>query len=235
MKTATVRPLAAMLLSLGAALCKAAPAPADTSADNEIRLGLYAVFFNASAQNISGPYAPDNLNGTVKNVQTPYLAYVRTLSAHFVAELAFGIPPNTKIYGKGPAYLGSVPYDGQELSSAKWVSPTLLFNYRFLDASYALRPYVGVGINYTGFIDRDSTAAANAAFGGPTRLSLSRSLGPAATAGLSLRVASNWALYASYSYARVRTDLSADTAGILRLTRISFAPGSLVLAAGYSF
>jgi hypothetical protein len=48
-------------------------------------------------------------------------------------------------------------------------------------------------------------------------------------------LARSWGLYASYSYSRVRSDLTADTAGVIRTTRISFAPGALVLSAGYSF
>jgi outer membrane protein len=235
MNTGITRSRAAVLISLSTLLHYASATAADVTPDNEIRAGMYALFFSASAQDISGPYTPTGLNGTVKNVQTPYFAYARTLSEHFVMELAGGVPPLTKIYGKGPAYLGSVPYDGQELASAKWAAPTLLFNYKFLDDTHALRPYIGAGINYVNFFDRHSSSAADAAFGGPTQLSLSRSLGPAATAGLSYRLATNWALYASYSYSRVRTDLSADTAGVIRTTRISFQPGSLVVAAGYSF
>jgi len=160
---------------------------------------------------------------------------VRTLTDHFNLELAVGYPPLTKTYGKGPSMLGSVPYNDVELSSARWAAPTLLLNYKFLNENYALRPYLGAGINYVDFYDRDSTTAGNAASGGPTQISLSRSLGPAVTGGLSYRLAPNWALYASYSYSRVRSDLSADTAGIIRTTRISFAPGALVVSAGFSF
>jgi outer membrane protein len=234
MNTASRRALSIGLFSVSASLCQAAFG-ADAAPPNEIRAGLYAIFYNTSAQNISGPYAPAGLNLTVKNVQTLYLAYVRTLTDHFNLELAVGYPPITKTYGKGPSMLGSVPYNGVELSSARWAAPTLLLNYKFLDENYALRPYVGAGINYVNFYDRDSTVGGNAASGGPTQISLSRSLGPALTAGLSYRLAHNWGLYASYSYSRVRSDLTADTAGVIRTTRISFAPGALVVSAGYSF
>jgi outer membrane protein len=229
MNTASRRALSVALFSASASLCQAAFC-ADTAPPNEIRAGLYALFYDASAQNISGPYAPAGLNLSVKNVQTLYLAYVRTLTDHFNLELAI-----TKTYGRGPSMLGSVPYNDVELSSARWAAPTLLLNYKFLNENYALRPYLGAGINYVNFYDRESTAGGNAASGGPTQISLSRSLGPAVTAGLSYRLARNWGLYASYSYSRVRSDLTADTAGIIRTTRISFAPGALVVSAGFSF
>jgi outer membrane protein len=234
MNTASLRALSVALFSISVSLYQTA-CFADAASPNEIRAGLYALFYDASAQNISGPYAPAGLNLSVKNVQTLYLAYVRTLTDHFNLELALGYPPITKTYGKGPSMLGSVPYNDVELSSARWAAPTLLLNYKFLNDNYALRPYLGAGINYVSFYDRESTAGGNAASGGPTQISLSRSLGPAVTAGLSYRLARNWGLYASYSYSRVRSDLTADTAGVIRTTRISFAPGALVVSAGFSF
>jgi hypothetical protein len=111
---------------------------------------------------------PSDLNLSVKNVQTPYFAYLRRLSSNFTVELAFGLPPLTKTYGKGPATLGSVPYNGVEISSARWLAPSLLMEYVFLDDSYKLRPYFGVGLNYVVLYDRNSTPAGNAAAGGPT-------------------------------------------------------------------
>jgi len=61
------------------------------------------------------------------------------------------------------------------------------------------------------------------------------SVGPAATVGVGYHVAGPWHLYASYSIARVNSDLSADTAGVVRTTSIKFAPQVLILSVGYSF
>jgi outer membrane protein len=228
----------ALMLALAgssATLCQAAQTSDTTTPPNEIRLGLYAIFYDASAQDISGPYVPPGLNVHVKDVQTLYAAYERSFSTHFGFELALGWPPTTKTYGRGPATVGSVPYNGQEISSAKWLAPSALITYKFLDEHSALRPYVGVGATYVNFYDRQSTADGDAASGGPTRISLTSSIGPTATAGLAYHLAPNWGIYASYSVSRVRSDLTADTAGVIRTTRISFAPGALVVSAGYSF
>jgi outer membrane protein len=236
MKAIYKRALLIALIGSGTTLCQAAQSSADTiSPPNEIRLGMYAIFYDASAQDISGPFVPSGLNVHVKNVQTLYVAYERAFSTHFGLELAAGWPPTTKTYGRGPATVGSVPYNGQELSSAKWLAPSALLTYKFFDERAALRPYVGVGATYVNFYDRQSTAAGDAITGGPTKISLRSSLGPTATAGLAYRVSPRWGLYASYSFSRVRTDLTADTAGVLRTTRVSFAPGALVVSGGYSF
>jgi outer membrane protein W len=60
-------------------------------------------------------------------------------------------------------------------------------------------------------------------------------VGPAATAGLSYRITDRWHLHGSYSFSRVKTDLTADTDGVIRTSRISFAPQALVISIGYSF
>jgi outer membrane protein len=223
-------------LAIGAALALTTTgAFADDGGPNTLRLGVYFVHFDANAGDITGPYAPPGLNVHLNNVETLYFAYVRTLSTHFNLEFAFGYPPLTKTEGRGPAVLGSVPYNGQTISTARWFSPSLLVNYVFGDANSRLRPYVGVGVNYTKFLARQSTAAGDAASGGPTSISLPVSVGPTATAGLAYELTDRWHVYASYSVARVKSKLTATTAGLSRTSDINFWPNTLVISAGYSF
>lgn len=225
-----------MTLAVGAALALATTgAFADDGGANTVRLGVYFVHFDANATDITGPYVPPGLNVHLNNVETLYVAYVRTLSTHFNAEFAFGYPPLTKTEGRGPATLGSVRYNGQVISTARWFSPSLVINYVFRNENCRLRPYVGVGVNYTKFLARQSTAAGNAASGGPTSISLPSSVGPTATAGLAYELAEHWHLYASYSVARVNSKLTATTAGLVRTSNIHFWPNTLVVSAGYSF
>lgn len=228
-----------LAMTLGALLLCAAPlshaADDDSVPDNQLRIGMYYVHYFTRADDISGPYVPPGVNISVEDLETLYVAYVRRLSPHFNLELAFGWPPLTRTDGKGPAMLGSVPYNGQTISTARWLAPTLLLNYVFFDESQALRPYVGIGVNYTRFYSRQSTAAGDAANGGPTSLSLPASVGPAATVGLSYHPFERWSFYLSYSVSEVHTRLTADTEGLIRTTNIQFWPGALVVSGGYSF
>jgi outer membrane protein len=225
-----------LTLALGVAVALAASgAYADEGTPNDIRAGLYYVNFETSATDISGPYTPSGLKIHVDSIETLYLAYVRTLSTHLAVELAFGYPPLTKTEGRGPATLGSVPYSGQIISTARWFSPTALFEYVFGDSNSRFRPYVGLGVNYTRFFDRVSTAAGDAASGGPTSISLPAAVGPAGTVGVSYKISDRFHVYASYSVAQVNTKLTADTAGILRTSEVHFWPNALVVSAGYSF
>lgn len=218
------------------AIDAARPARADDYGPNTVRIGLYAVFYHVSADPLSGPFVPPGeLKLDVQNVNTLYLAYVRDFCSHFNAELAVGVPPLTKTVASGPATVGSVPYNGQVISTARWLSPSLVFNYLFLPKDSLLRPYLGVGVNYTHFYDRQSTAAGDAVAGGPTQLNLQNSFGPVGTVGVRLRLPRAFSAYVSYSFSRVRTHLTADTLGEVRTTNVSFGPEALVASVGYSF
>jgi outer membrane protein len=223
---------AVALLGLAAPL---AYADDSSDLDNQLRIGMYYIHYASSADDISGPYAPPGLNLRIDDLETLYLAYVRRLSTHFELELAFGYPPLTKTVGRGPDTLGSVPYNGQVITTARWFAPSLLLNYKFFDDTHALRPYVGVGINYTDFYSRQSTAAGNAVTGGPTSIALPSSVGPLADVGLSYRITDRLRAYASYSVSYVHSRLSADTAGLIHTSNIDFQPRALVVSVGYSF
>jgi outer membrane protein len=208
---------------------------ADSVPSNEIRVGAYIVTYDAKADDLTGPYVPPGVNVDVKNVTTPYFAYLRRLTPHLVGQLSAGVPPKTETVGKGLATVGSVPFAGQIVSTAKWFSPSLVLNYVFLDESRPLRPYVGVGVNYTRFYDLQSTPAGDAANGGPTAISLSSSVGPVGVLGLRWHIKDHWSAYASYDVARVNSDYVGNTAGVIRRTSIKFNPSTVVLAVGYAF
>jgi outer membrane protein len=203
--------------------------------NNSLRLGAYYVTYDTKADDLSGPYVPPGVNIKLKDVITPYFGYVRTLTNHFVLELAMGAPPLTKTVGKGPATLGSVPFNGQTVVTARWLAPSLLLQYVFLDDSYRFRPYIGAGLTYVKFYSRQSTPAGNAVGGGPTSISLTSSIGPAGTVGVSCRISRHFYVYASASASEVDSDLTTNTAGVIRKTHVSFGPRALVVSAGYSF
>ena len=119
--------------------------------------------------------------------------------------------------------------------TARWFAPTVLLTYSFFDESYPLRPYIGAGINYTRFYSRKATPVGEEGFGGPTSISLTTSVGPAATIGINYKITRHFSVLGSLSASEVDSDLVANTAGVLRKTHVSFGPRALVVAAGYSF
>ena len=225
-----------MTMTVGATLVALACAPALAQEDNTVRVGMYAVFYHTAANDVQGPFVPPGVTADVGNVQTVYLAYLRRLDPHFTVELAAGVPPKTDTIGKGPATLGSVPWAGVTVGTVKWLSPSVLLDYMFCDETSRFRPYVGAGINYTHFYDRQINAAGDAALGGPTKVSLPDSWGPAATIGLYYRVTEHFNVIASFSAAQIETKLVAYTDGVVRTSnRVNFDPQAIVFAVGYSF
>jgi outer membrane protein len=233
----TLRALPVVLTALtGASILHTTAARADDVVPaNTVAAGIYQIFYHVKADDLSGPFVPPGVNLDLKNTRTAYFGYFRRITSYLDLELAFGVPPETKTVGKGPATLGSVPYAGATIATSKWAAPSALLEYKFFSESTALRPYVGVGVNYTSFYDRDVTAAGEAGTGGPTRLSLTSSVGPVGTVGLKYRPGTRWSVFASYSISRVDTNLKTDTAGEIRTTHIAFRPQALVVGAGYSF
>jgi outer membrane protein len=217
---------------------------ASARADNEVgagdhpntfALGLYHVDFHVHADDISGPFTPPGLNVRNPSVNTLYIAYMRRLSPHFDTELTLGVPPVTRSVAKGPALVGSVPFNGQTIATTRWLAPTLLLKYYLFSPDAMFRPYLGVGVNYTKFTSRQVTAAGDAISGGPTSLSLPVSVGPALNAGVAYHPFDRVTVIASYSGSWVNSRLTTDTAGVLRTSHVEFNPRAFVLAVGYQF
>jgi outer membrane protein len=111
----------------------------------------------------------------------------------------------------------------------------VLLEYSFFDESTPLRPFVGLGINFTHFYDRTINAAGQAALGGPTYVTLTNSIGPVGTLGAVYHFMKHWSVNASFSAAQIGSHLTANTDGIVRRSAVEFNPHAIVFAAGYSF
>ena len=126
-------------------------------------------------------------------------------------------------------------FNGQTVAMVRQMAPTLFVNYAFGSSNDTWRPFVGVGVNYTKFDKRTSTAAGNGLNGGPTRLDLDDSWGLAAQVGLEYKINERWSIHSSVKTARVKTHLIATTAGAARELDIKFRPVVLTVAAAYRF
>lgn len=166
---------------------------------------------------------------SVRTAQTALFGYVRHLDEKWAFEIAAGIPPAHDVYGTG----GLAPYG--KLAKVKQASPTLFLNYKFNSDMDRLRPYVGIGMNFTRFYDAESTAANNLAAGGPTQIRLKDSVGLAAQAGINYKLTDNWSINGNVVVANVETDLTATTGSIQRKTHIDFRPIAYAVSVGYSF
>lgn len=205
-----------------------------------VRGGLAYVAPNSSATDARGPMLPGPPSGIsieVKDKATAFLSLAYELNPNMELELALGYPPthdvNAKIASNLPPHI--VAFDGQKVAKVRQVAPTLFLNYKFGDANSQWRPFVGLGLNYTNFDKRTSTAANNALNGGPTDIRLTDSWGLAGQVGLSYRIDERWSVTGALVTARVKSRLTTTTGGVQRNIDIRFHPAVFTLHLGYTF
>ena len=119
-----------------------------------------------------------------------------------------------------------------KIAETKHLPPTLVAQYYFGNAQSALRPYVGVGVNYTNFFDNEFTNDLNGAL---TDLSMSTSWGLAAQAGIDYQVNKNWSVNASVWYAQISTDVKFKLAGDTVVIDTDINPWVYMVSVGYTF
>ncbi|MCK6431461.1 MAG: OmpW family protein [Burkholderiaceae bacterium] len=186
--------------------------------DNVVKLGLTRYDTHARTTGIQGIGVPAGADAAVGDATTIIAVYERLLSPNMGVELVLGVPP--KISSRAT---GSVAFLGEVLT-ARNVAPTLLFNYHFGDSGNQVRPYVGVGLNWTRFVDVKSTLAPS--------VEMSDSYGWALQGGVSVAFDKRWGMFASVATLKVKSDLVASGSTVLTTT-IDFRP--VVYSAGVSY
>ena len=205
-----------------------------------VRAGVSQVQPHSRASDAVGPFLPGPPSGIsleVENKTTAFFSIAKAINSNVEIEFALGYPPTHDVNARIAGFLPSnvQPFNGQTVARIRQIAPTLFVNYAFGEANATWRPFVGLGVNYTNFDKRSSTAAGNALNGGPTNISLDDSWGLAAQAGLDYRINDRWSLHGSVATARVKTHLIATTAGQAREVDIRFHPVVFTLSAGYRF
>jgi outer membrane protein len=203
---------------LGAALLTGGAAQA---ADNVVKASVSYYDTTGSANNVGGIGIPPGADVSYSGSWTAIFTYERMFTPNIGLELVIGIPPTTKANAEG-----SIAFLGDDILSAKSVSPTLLLNYHFGTPEDKWRPYVGVGINYTKFTDVKSRLGWSVQMGD--------SWGWAAQGGIAYAIDKNWGLYASVGYADVKSNIVATSATVLTATA-DFKPFVYSFGVSYGF
>ena len=206
-----------LMLSALAALTVGAPAWAQS---HTLKLGVIQYDTHAKTNGVTGIGIPPGADATVGDATTVLATYEYALSPNVGLELVLGVPPKIKASASGSvAFLG-------EVLTARNVAPTLLVNYHFFAPGSELRPYVGLGVNYTKFTH------ATTPYGWDVRLS--DSTGLAAQVGVDWALSKQWGVFASYGMAQVKSNLTATGATVLQST-IDFRPTTYSIGASYRF
>lgn len=129
----------------------------------------------------------------------------------------------------GIEILAALPFEhditllGSKIASTEQLPPTVSLEYHFSPKD-DVRPYVGLGINYTTFFSEETTAVISS-------LSLDDSVGLAATLGVDVDINKDWFFNTSVRYANIETTASTNLGDI----EVDINPYVYTLGVGTTF
>ncbi|MFP4207807.1 MAG: OmpW/AlkL family protein [Wenzhouxiangella sp.] len=123
-----------------------------------------------------------------------------------------------------------------KLGETKHLPPTVSLQYHFAPGA-ALRPYAGIGLNYTTFFSESGTDTLNAALGGPSSLSIDDSFGVALQLGADFDISDTMFLNLDLRYIQIEADakIKTQTGGGEVVSRIKADIDPMVVSAAVGF
>ncbi|WJV55822.1 outer membrane protein OmpW [Prodigiosinella aquatilis] len=208
----------ASLLLMAAALMPAF-AQANQAGDIIVRAGTAILRPNEGSDNVLGSLGSFNVdNNTQLGLTFTYMA-----TDNIGVELLAATPFQHKVGLNG---LGTI-------AEVKHLPPTLMAQYYFGQKEDKLRPYLGVGVNYTTFFDEKFNDTGTNA--GLSDLSFTDSWGIAAQAGLDYNLNKNWLLNMSLWWMDISTDVKFKASGQDQTVSTRLDPWLFMFAVGYKF
>ena len=127
---------------------------------------------------------------------------------------------------------GSIAALGK-IGSAKTLPPTVTAVYQFAPSA-SVRPYAGIGINYTSFYDEKTSSSLNAALGSTTA-ELGSSWGLAGQAGVDIDITKDWFINFDAKYIQMDTAITLNSSGTIRKVNVDLNPWFVGLGIGTRF
>ena len=119
------------------------------------------------------------------------------------------------------------------IAEVKQLPPSLMAQYYFGDKQDKLRPYLGVGINYTTFYDTNFNQTGRDA--GLSDLSVKDSWGVATQAGLDYNLDNNWLINMSVWWMDIDTEVKFKAGGEQQNINTRIDPWVFMFGVGYRF
>lgn len=208
-------------LALCAAAWVAAPAFAQDTR-HTLDLGvLYNSNRDAVVDGPTGTGIPVRASMDVGNSTGVLLSYEYLATPNIGLQLSTGFGGSVTVDGAGS--LGGAG----RLFKADLFTATGFVNWHFFDTGNALRPFVGVGANFTSFSGITSYTGQN--------VDLGNSWSIAAQAGARYAFDRNWSMVFTLGLNWAKSDVSFSGAGGTQKAEIEFRPVIVGLAVGYSF
>ncbi|MGJ8662352.1 MAG: OmpW/AlkL family protein [Marinicella sp.] len=149
----------------------------------------------------------------------------------WAVEVLADLSSKHSVAANGLASLG-VP-NGTHVVDTNVLPPTVFMQYQF-NPKGKVRPYAGVGLNYTLFFNDELTGAAQSVLGA-SNLDIDSSFGLAAQFGIDWQLENNWSFNVDLKYIQIDTEATFDTAIGRASVDIDINPTVIGIGLGKSF
>lgn len=224
MKTSTIACgcIAAFVLGIGPS------AWAQKAGSFSASIGVTKIAPAVSSDNLTAPSLPNAKVDVSSNSQvTGAVDYMVTDNLAVHIPLGFGFKHDVS----GDGAIAGVG----KLAETKFLPITALVQYRFLDASATIRPFVGAGLSYVRFYKEKGTGVLTAITdpGGPgTGVKFKSKLAPTFQLGAIYNINEKWYLEASYAKTLLKTTGTLTTGQTIDVT---LNPNAYSMRVGYKF
>lgn len=209
------------LVIMAGALLAPIWANAHQAGDFLFRAGSATVRPNAGSDDVLGQGSFGVNNNTQLGLTFGYM-----LTDNIGVELLAATPFRHKVSLTGPGVNGTI-------ATVKHLPPTLMAQYYFGDKQDKLRPYLGLGVNYTTFFSEEFNGYGKSA--GVSNLALKDSWGVAGQAGLDYNLDQNWMLNMSVWWMNIETEVRFDAGGDAQRIDTRLDPFVFMFGVGYRF
>lgn len=210
-------------------LVAAGGAQAQTAGSWLVRAGATQISPQVSSGNLSAP----SFTGTQVDVRSDTqlsggITYM--LTDHWAVDVPLALPFKHDIVGAGAiAGVGKI-------GEVKALPMTVFAQYRFLEPTARVRPYVGLGVTYAKFFKERGTAALTGLTGGnpalPTTLEAESRFGLTPQVGVSVALSDRWSLDVAYYKTFVKTRNTLSTGQTID---VKLNPNVFTLGLAYRF
>lgn len=201
------------LAALGLALSAAFPAMAQQASEGNWLVRGRAVYLDWDNGQSSGLPLGGTTKVEAENRWIPEIDITYFFTRNIAAELVLTYPQKIDI-----------DVGGTKQGTIKALPPSLLLQYHFTDLG-AFKPYVGAGVNYTRFYDRDNI------LDGAAEVEKD-SFGWTGQIGFDIAMNKNWLINVDAKYVKIDTDVKV---GGSKVGNVDLDPWLLGVGIGYRF
>lgn len=199
----TFRKIALPIVTV-AGLISSLPAMAINAGDLLVRGRIISIMPNDSSTDVTSSAVGGTVPATTVSVDKGYsldIDFTYMITKNIGAELLLDLTSKHDVKSSGSTLAGLAP---GKIIETRVLPPALILQYHFApDAK--IRPYAGVGVNYTRFLSSKATDSLKTGLGGVGDPKLDPSWGVVGQVGVDYDIGNNWFLNADLKYMKIKT------------------------------